>query len=562
MLLSLHIENMAVIRRLDVDFSAGFTVVTGETGAGKSVMMDSLKLLLGAKADKEIIRHGESYAEVSALFGDLAVSVKDSLAALDVSVDEDGYLSLLRRITEDGKSIAKINGRTVSLSALRDAAQFLLHIHGQDDTAFLKRAGSELAVLDSAAHNEKQLALYKENYHALCEVQKKIDKLRMDEGEKNRTIEMLRYQIKDIEDVDPVEGEEERLFDEKIKLKNIEKIAKQTSFAYRALRAAEKGNACYIVDRASAALRAVESVVPEAASLAARLDECYSELEDIAECVCALTDYDGENPSDALDKVETRLSLIGKITRKYGGSEAATIAFLEDARQKLSALESLDEDVERYTEEWERLYRLTSDAADVLHSTRKTAAEALREDVAQMLHALDMPSAVFDAVLTKREKNGKYDFIESGYESAEFTVAVNKGEPSVPVTKCASGGEMARIMLALKSVIARHDGMPTVIFDEIDSGVSGKTSRKIGFSLRNSAKSSQILCITHSAQIASLADTHLLVAKGEKEGRTETTVRALDAEGRIDELSRILGGIHVTDAQREAARDMLLKEEA
>ena len=562
MLLSLHIENMAVIRRLDVDFSAGFTVVTGETGAGKSVMMDSLKLLLGAKADKEIIRHGESYAEVSALFGDLAVSVKDSLAALDVSVDEDGYLSLLRRITEDGKSIAKINGRTVSLSALRDAAQFLLHIHGQDDTAFLKRAGSELAVLDSAAHNEKQLALDKENYHALCEVQKKIDKLRMDEGEKNRTIEMLRYQIKDIEDVDPVEGEEERLFDEKIKLKNIEKIAKQTSFAYRALRAAEKGNACYIVDRASAALRAVESVVPEAASLAARLDECYSELEDIAECVCALTDYDGENPSDALDKVETRLSLIGKITRKYGGSEAATIAFLEDARQKLSALESLDEDVERYTEEWERLYRFTSDAADVLHSTRKTAAEALREDVAQMLHALDMPSAVFDAVLTKREKNGKYDFIESGYESAEFTVAVNKGEPSVPVTKCASGGEMAHIMLALKSVIARHDGMPTVIFDEIDSGVSGKTSRKIGSSLRNSAKSSQILCITHSAQIASLADTHLLVAKGEKEGRTETTVRALDAEGRIDELSRILGGIHVTDAQREAARDMLLKEEA
>lgn len=561
MLLSLHIENMAVIRRLDVDFSGGFTVITGETGAGKSVMIDSLRLLLGAKADKEIIRHGEESAEISALFGEIAPSLKEELSALDIYPDEDGCLSMLRRITVDGKSTAKINGRTVSLSTLREGVQLLLHIHGQDDTAFLKKRGSELAILDSAAHNEEEMAAYKECYRALCEVQRQIDKLQMDENEKNRTIETLRYQINDIEEVSPEAGEEERLFDEKIKLKNIEKITKQTSFAYRALRAAEKGNACYIVDRSASALRLIEGVIPEAASLAARLDECYSELEDIAECVKSLTEYDGEDPSDALDKIETRLASLAKLKRKYGASEEAVIAFWHDAKARLSALESLEEDLERYQAEYEKRYRLAALAADALHKTRVRAAQSLEGEVAEMLHALDMPSAVFGVQLLVRQKDGKYEFGESGYEDAELIVAVNKGEPAVPVAKCASGGEMSRIMLALKSVMAKQDGMPTVIFDEIDSGVSGKTSRKIGFCLKKSAKDSQILSITHSAQIASLADRHLLVAKSEVEGRTETTVRELSSRERIDELSRILGGIHVTDAQRAAARDMLLRPE-
>ena len=561
MLLSLHIENLAVIRRLDVDFSGGFTVITGETGAGKSVMIDSLRLLLGAKADKELIRHGEDCAEVSALFGDLAPSLRDELSALDISLDEDGYLLLLRRISSDGKSIAKINGRTVSLSSLKEAAQLLLHIHGQNDTTFLKRVGSELAILDSAAHNGEALSLYKERYRALCEVERKIEKLRMDEAEKSRTIDMLRYQIKDIEEVSPEIGEEERLFDEKLKLKNIEKIAKQTSFAYRALRSAEKGNACYIIDRTAAALRAVENVVPEAAELAARLDECYGEIEDIAERVRTLTDFDGEDPSDALDKVETRLAAIAKVTRKYGGTEAKALAFLDDARQRLASLESIDEDVARYEKERCILYKQAEEAADALHKTRVEAAEALCKEVAHMLHTLDMPLAVFDVVLSKRQGDCGYEFTENGYETADFTIAVNCGEPAVSVAKCASGGETARIMLALKSVMARHDGMPTLIFDEIDSGVSGKTSRKIGFSLMDSAKNSQILCITHSAQIASLADTHLFIFKKEKEGRTETSVSALDTEGRIAELARILGGIHVTEAQRAAASDMLLRVE-
>ena len=561
MLLSVHIENMAVIRKLDVELAGGFTVITGETGAGKSVMIESLRLLLGAKAEKDIIRYGESYAEVSALFCELAPSVLKALEELDIYPDEDGYLTMLRRITEDGRSTARINGKTVSLTALREGMQLLLHIHGQDDTAFLKRKGSELAILDAAAHNERELSVYRERYRALCEIKRKIERLKMDESEKNRTIETLRYQISDIEEGRLQEGEEERLFDDKIKLRSIEKITKQTTFAYRALRAADKGNACYIIDRSASALRAVEDIVPEAAELAARLYECYSEIEDIAESVRALTDYDGDDPTDALDKVETRLAEIAALTRKYGGNEKAALAFLEDARAKLLALESMDEDRLRFEKEYAHIYSLTESAAEALHQSRASAAKGLEGEVASMLHDLDMPNAVFSVEFSRREENGTFVFDESGYAAAEFLIAVNKGEPAVPVSKCASGGESSRIMLALKSVIARHDGMPTIVFDEIDSGVSGKTSRKIGFALKNSAKSAQILCITHSAQIASLGDTHLLVSKGDAQGRTETVVRALDKDERIEELSRILGGIHVTDAQREAARDMLLRPE-
>ena len=561
MLLSLHIENMAVIKTLDVDFSRGFTVVTGETGAGKSVMIESLRLLMGGKAEKDIIRHGEGYAEVSALFSELAPSVLEELAEMDIRPDEDGYLTMLRRVSDDGKSTARINGRTVSLSSLREGMQLLLHIHGQNDTAFLKRKGGELAILDAAAHNDAELASYRESYRELLDVKRQIERLKMDEGEKNREMEMLRYQISDIEEVSVEEGEEERLFDEKLKLRNVEKIAKQTSFAYRALRSADKGNACYIIDRTASALRAIEGVVPEAAELAARLDECYSEIEDIAERAKGLTDFDGEDPTRALDKVETRLAEIARITRKYGGSEKATLDFLKSAKDRLCTLESMDEDRSELVKQYERIYKTTEERASALQKTRVAAAESLRSEVASMLHALDMPNALFTAEFSLKKEKDRYLFDENGYAAVEFLIVINKGEPPVPVAKCASGGESSRIMLALKSVIAKHDGMPTVVFDEIDSGVSGKTSRKIGFALKETARSSQILCITHSAQIASLADTHLLVSKGERDGRTHSQLRVLNTEERVEELARILGGIHVTESQRDAARDMLLRPE-
>lgn len=560
MLRSLHIENVAVIRRLDVDFDTGFTVLTGETGAGKSVMIDCLKLLMGGKAERGILRHGEVTATVGALFSDLPPTVAEELSALGVSPDEEGNYEMLRTFGEDGKSVSRINGRAVSLSALRDSMQLLLHIHGQDDTGFLKKEGSEIVVLDAAAHDNAEREEYRIAYRALCDVREKMRKLRMDEGEKLRQTDLYRYTVAEIEEVSPVLGEDEKLFDEKLRLKNIEKIAKQTGFAYRALKGAQGGNACYILDRASAALRAVTDVVPEAAAVAEKLEEYATGIADAAEEIRAMTDLGGEDPTEALDRVETRLAALSRLSRKYGGTLAAVLTHYEEAKERLAAIENNEAELAECRREYAIAYENACRAAEKLHDARQKSALALADEIAENLRALDMPHAVIRITLEAEKSGEEYLFRPSGYDRAEFLITVNVGEPLVPVASCASGGEMSRIMLAIKSVIARHDGMPTVVFDEVDSGVSGKTSRKIGLSLCRSSDTAQILCVTHSAQIASLADRHLRVSKREKDGRTETCVTEICGEERIEEIARILGGIHVTDAQRQAAADMLAED--
>ncbi len=560
MLLSLHIENIAVIKRLDIDLFSGFTVLTGETGAGKSVMMDALKLLLGAKAERDLIRHGEKQAAVGAFFGELPLSVCDQLSALGILPDEEGCIEMLRVLQADGRSTAKINGRTVSLAVLKEATQALLHIHGQDDSSFLKRAGSELAILDAAAHNRAEQAAYAEAYRALCEIRRRMREIRANQEESVRLSETLRYQIEDIEEVAPQVGEEDALFDEKLRLRNLEKITKQTGFAYRALRGAPNGNACYILDRAAQALRNVASVVPEAEAAALRLEEYASGVMEIAESVRTMADTDGEDPEAALDRIETRLAAIGRLKRKYGGSEEAVLAFWQDAVARLARMESADADMKECEAAYAAAYEKTVLAAEALSESRRRAADALCREISETLHDLDMPRAVFRIELTESANGKEKEFSTSGADRAEFLIAVNVGEPAVPVAGCASGGEMSRIMLAIKSVIARHDGMPTVIFDEADTGVSGKTSRKIGLSFKRSSACAQTICTTHSAQIASLADRHLLVCKDVVDGRALSSVRELNEEERVEELARILCGIHVTEAGRMAARDMMTSE--
>lgn len=557
MLSSLHIENMAVIRRLDADFDQGFTVITGETGAGKSVMMESLYLLAGAKADKELIRHGEDRAVVSALFSNLSATTLASLAELDVFPDEEGCLALSRTLSADGKNICRVNGRTVSLSVMRELFPCLLHIHSQEDNGFLRREGSELAVLDSAAHNEAEKDVYRALYDKLVFLRREIDKLRMDEGEKLRTLETLRYQLEEIDAIAPKAGEEEALFEEKLRLRHIEKITKQAGFAYRALRGAEKGNACYIIDRAAASLRTLSEVLPEADEIAEALEGHLVEIEALAERIDLFSDLGGVDPTEALDNVETRLASLAKLTRKYGGTLEKVIAFAEDARLRLAVIEGADDRILELEKEYNTVKKQALEAAVGLRKTREDAARRLEQEIAQNLRALDMPAAEFNISVAAKARDGEPVFDENGADDVLFLAAVNVGEPFVPIAKSASGGEMSRIMLAIKTVIASHDGLPTVIFDEVDSGVSGKTSRKIGFSLLSSAQNAQILSITHSAQIASLAHQHLLVYKQEKEGRTESSIKLLSKEERVEELARILGGIAVTDAQREAARDML-----
>jgi len=558
MLSSLHIENMAVIRRMDADFDRGFTVITGETGAGKSVMMESLYLLAGAKADKDLIRHGEDRAVVSALFSDLSPITLAALSNLDVFPDDDGYLALSRTVTQDGKNVCRVNGKTVSLSVLREAFPCLLHIHSQEDNGFLRREGSELAVLDIAAHNDAEKDAYRTLYNKMVALRREMDKLRMDESEKLRTLETLRYQVDEIDAVAPVAGEEESLFEEKLRLRHIEKITKQAGFAYRALRGAEKGNACYIIDRAAASLRTLSAVLAEAVDIADALEGHLTEIEALAERIDLFSDLGGADPTEALDRVESRLAALAKLTRKYGGTLEKVIAYAEDAKARLATIEGADERLHLLEKEYNTAKREACVAAEALRKTRQDAAKRLEEEIAKNLRALDMPAAEFHISVSERMRNGELVYDENGTDEVVFWAAVNVGEPFVPIAKSASGGEMSRIMLAIKTVIAAYDGLPTVIFDEVDSGVSGKTSRKIGFSLLASAKTAQILSITHSAQIASLAHRHLLVYKQEAEGRTESSIRLLNKEERIEELARILGGIAVTDSQRNAARDMLI----
>lgn len=561
MLQSLYIENMAVIRRVEADFLHGFTAITGETGAGKSIMMDSLQLLLGAKADKELIRHGEARAEVSALFSDLPASTVGALEALGIVPDEEGALTVSRAMSADGKSVSRINGRAVSLGILKEVSQLLFHIHGQEDTFFLRKEGSELALLDLAAKNEAQRARYAEEYASLCRIRAEMEQKEMDEGEKLREMEMLRYRIADIEEVSPVIGEEDTLFDEKLRLRHIEKITKQTSFAYRALRGAEKGNACYIVDRAAAALRAVADVLPSAATLAERLEGALDELEDIAEEIESLADLGGEDPTEALDRVETRLAALARITRKYGGSTQKAVEFLEEAKARLALLENAEADHAALEKEYAVQLARTKEAAEELRQTRLAAAALFERETLQTLEALDLPRARFAVSFSPRDTGDGRGLHATGDDAVSFLISVNPGEPAVPVAKCTSGGEFSRIMLAIKTVIAHHEGIPTLIFDEIDTGVSGKTSRKIGLLLKKAAEGAQIICITHSAQIASLADRHFLVSKREENGRTESSVSPLTGEERVEEIARILGGIAVTEAQRMAATDMLSGKE-
>ena len=557
MLLSLHIENMAVIRRMDADFDRGFTAITGETGAGKSVMMESLYLLAGAKADRELIRHGEDRATVSALFSELSDATLSSLELFGVFPDDEGCLELSRTVSTDGKNVCRINGKAVSLSLLRDTFPYLLHIHTQEDNGFLRREGSELSILDIAAHNDAEKEAYSLLYRKLTSIAREIDALRMDESEKIRTLETLRYQLSEIDAVAPKSGEEEALFEEKLRLRHSEKIAKQAGFAYRALRGAEKGNACYIIDRAAASLRTITEVLPEAGEIADALEGHLVEIEALADRIDLFSDFGGADPTEALDRVETRLAELSKLTRKYGGTLEKVIAFANDARERLATIEGADDRISELEEEYNAVKKEACAAADSLRKTREATAKRLEKEIVDNLRALDMPAAELRIDVTAKMRDGDPIFTESGTDDVVFMASVNVGEPYIPIAKNASGGEMSRIMLAIKTVIAAHDGLPTVIFDEVDTGVSGKTSRKIGFSLLASAKNAQILSITHSAQIASLAHRHLLVYKQEKEGRTESSVRLLSDEERIEELARILGGIAVTESQREAARDML-----
>ena len=549
MLEVLHIENIAVVKKIDIELSAGMTVLTGETGAGKSIIIDSLNLISGARADKELIRSGETRAEVSALFSKLDSATVQKIEELGFEC-EDGTVLISRAFTATS-STARLNGAPITLSMLKKISAMLFAIHGQNDNALLFEPKNHLIILDTYANNKALRDAYFDRYQRVAELRKKLQTLSDDLREQTRQSEVLRFQINDIESVKLKAGEEEELEALVLRLRGIEKINKSCALVTRALEGGKGMGAIYLVDRAAAALDSISDAISEADTLSARLSEVKYELEDIASSVSSLCEVDGD-PTVMLDKAEARLDAILKLKRKYGSTVEEIIQFRDNAKEKLSFIENADDiriDIENELKAAESEARA---AAAALTESRRRAAHALTRKVCESLAFLDMPKVKFEASLQPLD-----DFSRVGCDSIEFLISANAGEPLLPMAKIASGGELARIMLSLKNVINECDGIDTVVFDEIDTGISGKTSRKVGMKLKEIGRGAQVICVTHSAQIASLAHNHLFVSKSESDGRTESAVRILNEHERIDEIARILGGIEITRTQREAAEELL-----
>lgn len=561
MLQSLHIENIAVIKRIDLEFSEGFMVISGETGAGKSIIIDCINLILGAKADKELIRHGESTATVSALFTNLSDASLIQCEDFGILLDEEKSLLIQRTFGLDGRSSVRINGRTVNLSILKQIAPGLVNIHGQSDTGALSDPEKHIDLIDVYSSSTDLIENYRKVYYRLEKVRRDIQDITKKESERERLKEILAYQIKDIDSMKLHDGEEEELVEKKVKIKNSEKITKNSEFVYKALRGSEKGSVAYLVDRSITALTQLSGVIPEYEGYAEKLRDALASVEDVAEEVYAVLEDFDDDPTSTLNEIESRLDKISKLKRKYGLTVKDVLEFRDRAKQELDTLENYEGALASLKKDEARLYDEALVLADEIHNVRVRASEELKVKICDILEFLDMPGVVFYAKIDTDESDRRKILNKDGYDKVEFYISANKGAEAQSLSKIASGGEIARVMLAIKSVIADKDGVSSVVFDEIDTGVSGKTARKIGLKMRSMSKGLQIFCVTHSAQIASLADIHFLISKSDVSGATVTSVRALDYDGRVKELSRILGGINVTDAQRAAAVDMLNEKE-
>lgn len=545
MLEELTIKNIAVIDKLHVDIKNGLSVLTGETGAGKSIIIDSINMILGERANKELIRNGCDKAEVEAVFG-LTNEVKELLCNEDIDCDDDTVI-ISRKITADGKSTARINGCAVTLSTLRDVADLLVNIHGQHDNQALLTPAKHIGFLDSFAKCEKELLSYKDLYQKRLELKKKLDSLNTDDTRREERIDLLSYQVNEIEMAKLEPGEEEELIKTRDILSRAEEIKEASQMAYGMLYENDEGSA---YDLISSALKAIEGITDVSESVSKAYDvisEAMYSIEDSAREVRDFADSVDFDPQ-ALDEAEERLDLISKLKRKYGGTVEAVIEYCKNARAELDTMENSD----RYRMELEAdLTENTKEielASQELTQKRKACAEVLSREIETALHELNMEKARFSVAVTPKEYGA------DGADNVEFLISPNPGEDLKPLSRIASGGELSRVMLAIKSILAKVDGVETLIFDEIDTGVSGSAAQKIAEKLKVIAETSQVICITHLPQLAVVADNHLLIEKNTDGEMASTTLTDLDINGRICEVARIVGG---GEAGMEYARKML-----
>ncbi len=550
MLASLHIENIALIRRLDLELDEGFCAFTGETGAGKSILIDSIGLLCGARGERELIRSGEDYALVEGMFF-ATQETSNALEALEVFPDEDGSFFLQRRLNVDGRSIAKIGGRTVPLAKLREAASYLLNIHGQQDTQTLSGEDRQRDLLDRFASDGILLDSYREAYRNHARIKREMRELteRAEALEERR--DLLSYQVQELTHAKLRAGEEAELNAEHALLANSEKVVENAHDAFGALYAEEQ-SALAQLKRAMTAVGRLVPIVSECKEYLDRLDDVKAELTDIAESLSPLT-ADREDTAGRLDAVETRLDKLSALQRKYKTDEQGLLDKLAKAKADLSLLENNASDMDGLKKELADAEQKLHDAAGSLRRARREAAENLSTRVQNELAELDMPKVRF---LIRVDEGG---FTPDGADLIDFAVSANAGEEPKPIGKIASGGELSRIMLCLQCVLADVESIPTLIFDEIDTGISGKTNEKIGHMMNRIAQNgnTQVICVTHAAQLAARASHHYFISKSEQNGRTQTDIELLDRDGRIGELARIMGGLQVTDAVKKAAEELL-----
>lgn len=554
MLRSLHIENMAIVAMLDVDLEAGFSAITGESGAGKSVLVDCLDFLLGAKPRRELLRRGAEKGSVTALFTELGNEAVRYLTELGVADTEE--LLLERSLDAQGKSVARLNGRAITQAILKELSPHLVSIHGQNDNQRLMSEAAQKRMLDGACDFGDAMAQYQAAYHARAKAKAALLEVEKNDAEQSRLRDMLSFQIAEIESAALKAGEEEMLLSQRTKLQHAERISKQSAFVYHVLYGNEKASATLILERAAQALAQISAPIPEAEALSKKLMEMRYEVEDVANTARDFgEDIDGD-PTKALDRVEARLDAISRLCRKYGADIPAVLAFQKEAKGRLSLLEHADETAERLRREIGELEKRMRSLADQLHRARRREAQSLEARILDELTFLDMPNVRFEIQVIAKDV-----FLTDGTDEVIFYLSANKGEAPLPLSRVASGGELSRVMLALKSVLRDAEGVDTVVFDEVDTGISGKTARKIGMRLADMGAHVQVISITHSAQVASLAKAHYKIAKSEQEGRTTSTLLVLDKEARVAELARILGGISVTETQRRAALEMLTEGE-
>ena len=556
MLSLLHIENIALIQSADIRFEPGFNVLTGETGAGKSIVIDSIGAVLGERTSRELIRTGAKSALVTAVFTQVP-----PLPWLEENGFPTGEEELLlqRELQGDGRNVCRIDGKLVTVAQLRELGRQLLNIHGQHDGQQLLDPASHLGYLDQFGGCQPLLESYQEAYRKWHDIRREMDKLQMDEAERSRRVDTLNYQIQELERAQLKAGEDEELSARRTLLRSAGKLMEAVQSAEFALSGDEdRDGACSHIAQAEGEVQGVSSISPELGELSEKLTDLRCAADDAADTLRDLSRSFDFSPGE-LDQVEERLDLLYRLRKKYGPTVEDMLSYLDRCRKELDQIQYADDTLARLEKELKKAQKEAARRGEVLSQARREAAGALQARVQEELRQLDMPKVQFQTEFTP--KGGEAGMDETGLDEVQFLMSANLGEALKPIQKVASGGELARIMLALKNVLAEGDQIGTLVFDEVDTGVSGRAAQKVAEKMAQVARGKQVLCVTHLPQIAAMADTHFSVQKGEREGRTYTRLERLDRSQRREELARLIGGASITPSLLESAEELLRQAE-